>query len=79
MFLRELISNSSDALNKARFKKLTDKDIVDPDADLEIRIEVDPKKDKFSIEDSGIGMTKEDLINNIGTIASSGTLEFLRR
>ncbi|MEK6567109.1 MAG: molecular chaperone HtpG [Candidatus Omnitrophota bacterium] len=79
VFLRELISNSSDALNKARFRKLTDKDIVDPDADLEIRIEVDPKKDKFSIEDFGIGMTKEELINNIGTIASSGTLEFLRR
>lgn len=79
VFLRELISNSSDALNKARFGKLTDKDIVDPDADLEIRIEVDPKKDKFSIEDFGIGMTKEELINNIGTIASSGTLEFLRR
>ena len=79
VFLRELISNSSDALNKARFRKLTDKDIVDPDADLEIRIEVDSKKDKFSIEDFGIGMTKEELINNIGTIASSGTLEFLRR
>lgn len=79
VFLRELISNSSDALNKARFGKLTDKDIVDPDADLEIRIEVDPKKDKFSIEDFGIGMTKEELINNIGTIASSGTLDFLRR
>jgi len=47
VFLRELISNSSDALNKARFRKLTDKDIVDPDADLEIRIEVDPRKISF--------------------------------
>ncbi|MFH1790717.1 MAG: molecular chaperone HtpG [Candidatus Omnitrophota bacterium] len=78
VFLRELISNASDALNKIRFRKLTDKDVADYDAPLEIRIEVDPKKHLFSIEDTGIGMTRDDLINNIGTIARSGTLEFMK-
>lgn len=79
IFLRELISNASDALNKARFKRLKGDTILDPDAELEIRIEVDPKKQTFSIEDSGIGMTKEELIDNIGTVARSGTLEFLQK
>ncbi len=78
VFLRELVSNSSDALNKARFKKLTDKNIIDPDAELRIKIEIDSKKQMFSIEDNGIGMTEEELVNNIGTIARSGTLEFLK-
>lgn len=77
VFLRELISNASDALNKARFRKLTDQDILDPDAELAIRIKVDEKKKTFMIEDSGIGMTHDELIANIGTIARSGTLEFL--
>lgn len=79
VFLRELISNASDALNKIRFRKLTDQNIVDPEAPLEIRIEVDSKKETFSMEDTGIGMTKEDLINNIGTIARSGTIEFFEK
>lgn len=79
VFLRELISNSSDALNKIRFKKLTDTDIIDPDVDLTIKIEVDAKKQTFSIEDTGIGMTEEELINNIGTVAKSGTLEFIQQ
>ncbi len=80
VFLRELISNSSDALNKVRFRLLTDKEnTLDPETPLEIRIEVDAKKNTFSIEDTGIGMTKEDLINNIGTVARSGTLEFLKK
>ncbi len=77
IFLRELVSNSADALNKIRFRKLTDEDIIDPDLELSIKIEVDEEKKTFSIEDTGIGMTKKDLINRIGTIASSGTLEFL--
>ena len=79
IFLRELISNSSDALNKIRFRMLTDKKVVDPKADLNIKIELDPKTKKFSIEDTGIGMTKEELINEIGTVAHSGTLEFLQK
>lgn len=79
IFLRELISNSSDALNKIRFRSLTDKKILDPEADFKIKIEVDSKKRQFSIEDSGIGMTKEELINEIGTVAHSGTIEFLQK
>lgn len=79
VFLRELISNSSDALNKVRFRMLTDKNVLDKDAPLKIQIEIDPKKQMFSIEDSGIGMTKEELISEIGTVAHSGTLEFLRK
>ncbi|MFH1768632.1 MAG: ATP-binding protein, partial [Candidatus Omnitrophota bacterium] len=78
VFLRELISNASDALNKIRFRKLTDKNILDPERELAIKIEVDSKNQMFSIEDTGTGMTKDDLVNNIGTIARSGTLEFLK-
>ncbi len=77
VFLRELISNASDALNKVRFLQLTNQEIIDPDADLKISISLDNKKQLFSIEDSGIGMTEEELIKNIGTVANSGTLKFL--
>jgi molecular chaperone HtpG len=78
IFLRELISNASDALNLVRFRQLTDKTILDHDTPLQIRIELDQNSRTFSIEDSGIGMTKDELVNNIGTIASSGTLQFLK-
>ncbi|PIE35499.1 molecular chaperone HtpG [candidate division KSB3 bacterium] len=79
IFLRELISNASDALNVVRFRQLTDNTIVDRDAPLEIRIAIDKEAQTFSIEDTGVGMTKNELINNIGTIAKSGTLEFLAK
>lgn len=79
IFIRELVSNASDALNKARFRRLTDSDIHQPEQDLRIDIKVDKDKEVFSIEDTGIGMNKDDLINQIGTVASSGTLEFLRK
>ena len=79
VFLRELISNASDALNKVRVKQLTDKDMVGADTELSIKIEIDSKGKTFSIEDNGIGMTEDELINNIGTIARSGTLEFLTK
>ncbi|MFQ5650971.1 MAG: molecular chaperone HtpG [bacterium] len=79
VFLRELISNASDALNKIRFRMLTDTDVLDPDADLTIKIELDEKEQTLCIEDSGIGMTRDDLINRIGTVASSGTIEFLKQ
>ena len=79
VFLREVISNASDALNQARFRQLTDKDIVSPDAPLRISINVDSNAQTFSIADTGIGMTKEDLVARIGTIASSGTVAFLER
>ncbi len=78
IFLRELISNASDALNVVRFRQLTDKTIIDHDAPLKITIELDKEKQTFSVEDTGVGMTKDELINNIGTIAKSGTLEFLQ-
>lgn len=78
IFLRELVSNASDALNKIRFRKLTDLEIIDPDIDLNIKINVNKETLEFSIEDTGIGMTRDDLINRIGTVASSGTLDFLK-
>jgi len=79
VFLRELISNASDALNKIRYRKLTDQNILDPDDELQIKIVLDDKEQTFSIEDNGMGMTEEELIKNIGTIARSGTLEFLEK
>jgi molecular chaperone HtpG len=79
IFIRELVSNASDALNKARFRRLTDADMYQPEKELRIDIIVDKDKELFSIEDTGIGMTKEDLISQIGTVASSGTLEFLTK
>ena len=79
IFIRELISNSSDALNKLHFNQLTNPNILNPEIPTEIRINLDKENSTFSIEDSGIGMTKDDLINKIGTIASSGTVEFLEQ
>jgi molecular chaperone HtpG len=77
IFIRELISNSSDALNKLRFLKLTKQDIYQPEKELRIDIKLDKENNTFTITDTGIGMTEEDLRNRIGTVASSGTLEFL--
>jgi molecular chaperone HtpG len=79
VFLRELISNASDALNKVRFRMLTDKNVLDQGVNLDIKINIDPEENTFSIEDSGIGMTHDDLIQRIGTVASSGTIEFLEQ
>lgn len=77
VFLRELVSNSSDALNKLRVKQLTDQNILNPEQELKITISADKETGEFSIEDTGIGMTQEDLLNQLGTVASSGTLKFL--
>ena len=77
VFLRELISNASDALNKVRFLQLGDTPVLEPDAALHIRIDIDKENHTFAIQDSGIGMTKDDLVERIGTVASSGTLEFV--
>jgi HSP90 family molecular chaperone len=79
VFLRELISNASDALNKVQFEILTAPDIEDKDQELKITIAVDKKHNKVIVEDNGIGMTKEELISNIGTIAHSGTLDYLKK
>lgn len=79
VFIRELVSNSSDALNKIRFKKLTEKNVYQPDKELRIDIKIDEEKQTFSISDTGIGMTKDNLINQLGTVAKSGTSEFLEQ
>ncbi|MCH6574846.1 MAG: molecular chaperone HtpG [Bacteroidetes bacterium] len=79
IFLRELISNSSDALDKLRFESNKGTKIIDNDLPLEIKIAFDEKKKILTIEDSGIGMTKDEIISDIGTIAKSGSAEFLKQ
>lgn len=79
IFLRELISNASDALDKLRFESNKGTDIVDKDMPLEIKIGFDDKNNIISITDTGIGMTRDELIANIGTIAKSGSEEFLKQ
>lgn len=77
VFLRELLSNASDALNRVRFEMLTDRDVLDPETELCIRIKPDKEAHILTIQDTGIGMTKDEIIENLGTIAQSGARNFI--
>ena len=77
VFLRELLSNASDALNRLRFEMVTNQDVLDPGAELCIRLKVDKETRMLTIQDTGMGMTKEEIIENLGTIAQSGARKFL--
>ncbi len=79
IFLRELISNASDALNRVQCELLTNREVVDPEAELAIRISSDEEAGTITVADTGVGMTKEELIENLGTIAHSGVRAFLRQ
>src|SRR5918996_1603911 len=77
VFLRELLSNASDALNRMRFEMVTNQNVVDPKAELNIRITADKDARTLTIQDTGIGMTRDEIIENLGTIAQSGARKFL--
>src|SRR5688572_16506448 len=77
IFLRELVSNASDASDKLRFEALTDKALYENDGDLRIRVSFDKEARTVTVSDNGIGMARQEVIENIGTIAKSGTREFL--
>lgn len=79
IFLRELVSNASDAIDKARFESLTQIDLLGGDQNFKIKISCDKEAKVLRIEDNGVGMSREELIANIGTIASSGTRKFLQQ
>ena len=77
IFLRELISNSSDACDKLRYEALTNSDLIDGDSNFSVSLSVNAKKKTLSISDNGIGMNHDDLLETLGTIASSGTQSFI--
>ncbi len=79
IFLRELISNATDALEKFRYRSITDKDVADADLPLEITIEVDEQNKTITVTDTGVGMTGDELVENLGTIAHSGSRSFIRQ
>ncbi|MCB1092512.1 MAG: ATP-binding protein, partial [Verrucomicrobiae bacterium] len=78
IFVRELVSNASDALEKLRHLQLTEKEIFEPETPLEIRITTDEEAGTITIEDRGIGMSHDELVENLGTIAHSGSKKFMQ-
>lgn len=78
VFLRELISNASDALTRLNFEMLTRRDVVDPEAELAIWITTNPEEKTITLRDTGIGMSRDELVENLGTIAHSGARAFLK-
>ena len=79
IFIRELISNAADALNRVRFLMLTDSNVRDAKQELEITLDIDTDNKAITIHDTGIGMTRDELVTSLGTIARSGTLDFVKR
>ena len=79
IFLRELVSNASDALEKLRYTQLTEKAVFEPERELAVEVSTDEAAGTLTIADSGIGMTREELVENLGTIAHSGTKAFLQK
>ena len=79
IFLRELVSNASDACDKLRFEALTDPALLEDEPDLAIHVEVDADARTITVRDNGVGMSRQEVIDNIGTIAKSGTREFVER
>ena len=77
IFLRELISNASDACDKLRFEALGNDDLYEGDGELQITVDFDKDKNTITVTDNGVGMSRDEIIENIGTIASSGTRKFL--
>ncbi len=79
VFLRELISNACDAIDKARFESITNTDLLEDDSDWKIRIVPDEENSTLTVSDNGIGMSHESIIEELGTIAKSGTQQFLEQ
>src|SRR6478752_1106929 len=78
IFLRELVSNASDACDKLRFDGIATPALLEGDGEFRIRVSVDPAARTITVSDNGIGMSRQEVIDNIGTIARSGTREFVR-
>ena len=79
IFVRELISNATDALEKIRYEQIKNEAVANPDLPLEIKLDVDEAANTLTFTDTGIGMSESELIENLGTIAHSGTREFLQK
>ncbi|MDX1383746.1 MAG: ATP-binding protein, partial [Thermoanaerobaculia bacterium] len=79
IFLRELVSNASDALDRLRFEALTTPGVMEEGEILEIRLEVDPEARTLTVSDNGIGMSRDEVVENLGTIAKSGTRQAMQQ